>query len=176
MLPPWPAISLGPQLTEGPPGWRWRQTSPAEPHLNPSMLLSPGSPSPASNLQSEHHLYQPHASLAGFKHGSEREVGAQRGAQCLPQGGLPAGGSPPPSDSCGTALGISPCTLICSILNGLQFPSWGRERREEGGAAEGMWSKSGALGPVGNLEARWRSCVEFSQTGIKGLGQRRWGG
>ena len=109
------------------------------------MLLSPGSPSPASNLQSEHHLYQPHASLAGFKHGSEREVGAQRGAQCLPWGGLPAGGSQPPSDSCGTALGISLCTLICSILNGLQFPSWGRERREEGGAAEGIWSKSEAL-------------------------------
>lgn len=88
--------------------------------------------------------------------------GEARGGVCgaCPGGGLPAGGIGACCNPCCAALGIGLCALIRSILNCLQFPSWGKGGGKPGEVAV-VCSESGDSGAVGKPEASWQSCVEF---------------
>lgn len=69
--------------------YRSNQGARQGPLLNPRLLLRWGSLSPASRLQSEHHLYQLDASLAGL----EQPGGGTEGSAPACLGAVPAGGS-----------------------------------------------------------------------------------
>lgn len=64
--------------------------------LNPRLLLLWGSLSPASRLQSEHHLYQLDASLAGL----EQPGGGAEGSTPPVWGRFRREGAGPPGGSC----------------------------------------------------------------------------
>lgn len=123
--------------------------------LHPPALPPPGSLGPASSLQSEHRLYQLETSLAGLEPKGGGTEGAQAclGEACRQEGAGPASGA------CCAARGASLCALICSILNCLQFPSWGRE--EGWGWRGGIRNELGDSEVDGKPEAGRQSCVEF---------------
>lgn len=89
LLPPCSTVSSGPGLTEEPAGpalactrgrLEWWPVSPVGLLLNLVPLLPPGSPSPASRLQPEHHLYQLDESLAGLEQTGGGKEGSTRPA------------------------------------------------------------------------------------------------
>lgn len=144
--------------------WRWRPASLVGLLLHPPALLPPGSLGPAGSLQSEHHLYQLEASLAGL----EQKGGGTERAQARLGEAFQREGAGPASRACCAARGSSLCALICSILNCLQFPSWGRE--EGRGWRGGIGNELGDSEVDGKPEAGRQSCVEFWGTGILGYG------
>lgn len=92
-----------------------------------------GSPSTASSLQSEHPFHQLDENLAGFEH-TGRGVGGGRASVVPCWGAASSRRDSSLLQSLLSGIGIRLCTLIRSILNCLQFPSWGK-----GGGRLGRW-------------------------------------